>query len=93
MEANANQKTNREDVAAAVVAQYLLVLKAFADYEATAAQVALAERLFEQATELQKTGVALLFGFTFQGGCQLPTLRWTVILRPSRRRFRATFFS
>jgi len=59
VEANANQKTNREDVAAAVVAQYLLVLKAFADYEATAAQVALAERLFEQATELQKTGVAL----------------------------------
>ena len=67
MEANANQKTNREDVAAAVVAQYLLVLKAFADYEATTAQVALAERLFEQATELQKTGVALLLWLYFSG--------------------------
>jgi outer membrane protein len=58
-EANANEKTNREDVTAAVVAQYLLVLKAIADYEATSARVALAERLYTQATELQKTGVAV----------------------------------
>ena len=58
-EARANEKTSRENVTAVVVTQYLLVLRAMANYEATSARVALAERLYNQAVELQKTGIGL----------------------------------
>jgi outer membrane protein TolC len=59
VEARANEKTSRENVTALVVTQYLLVLRAMANYEATSARVALAQRLYNQAVELQKTGIGL----------------------------------
>lgn len=55
----AEENVTREDVVAAVVAQYLLVLRAFSIYDAAQARVALAERLYEQAVSLQKTGIGL----------------------------------
>lgn len=58
-EARAEEIVTRETVSLAVVSQYLLVLRAQATYEAAKARVALAERLFHQAEELQKTGVGL----------------------------------
>ena len=42
----AEENVTREDVVAAVVAQYLLVLRAFSIYDAAQARVALAERLY-----------------------------------------------
>jgi outer membrane protein len=58
-ESVAVESVTREDVIAAVVAQYLLVLRAFAIYDAAQSRVALAERLYEQAASLQKTGIGL----------------------------------
>jgi outer membrane protein TolC len=58
-EARAEENVTREDVTAAVVTQYLLVLRAFAVYEAARARAALAERLYEQAANMQKTGIGL----------------------------------
>jgi outer membrane protein len=59
VESRANENAARENVTAAVVTQYLLVLRAMANYEATSARVSLAERLYNQAVELQKTGIGL----------------------------------
>jgi outer membrane protein len=58
-ETRAEENVTREDVVAAVVAQYLLVLRAFAIFDAAKSRVALAERLYEQAASLQKTGIGL----------------------------------
>ena len=58
-ESQAQENVTREDVVASVVTQYILVLRAFALYDAAKARVALAQRLFEQASNLQKTGVGL----------------------------------
>jgi outer membrane protein len=58
-EALAQENVTREDVAASVVTQYILVLRAFAIYDAAKVRVALAERLYEQASSLQKTGIGL----------------------------------
>jgi outer membrane protein len=58
-EARANERTTRETVVTAVVDQYLLILRALATRDAATARVALAQRLYDQATELQKTGVGL----------------------------------
>lgn len=58
-QARADEQTTRETVVNAVVDQYLLVLRALATRDAANARVALAERLYEQATELQKTGIGL----------------------------------
>jgi outer membrane protein len=58
-ETRAEENVTREDVIASVVTQYILVLRAFAIYDAAKARVALAERLYEQATSLQKTGIGL----------------------------------
>jgi outer membrane protein len=58
-EARAQESVTREDVAASVVTQYILVLRAIATYEAAKARVALAQRLYEQAASLEKTGVGL----------------------------------
>jgi outer membrane protein len=58
-EAQAQENVTREDVAAAVVTQYILVLRAEATYDAAKTRVALAQRLYEQAANLQKTGVGL----------------------------------
>jgi outer membrane protein TolC len=58
-QARADEKTTRETVVNAVVDQYLLVLRALATRDAAKARVALAQRLYEQAGELQKTGIGL----------------------------------
>jgi outer membrane protein len=57
--ARADENTTREIVVNAVVDQYLLILRARATRDAAQARVALAQRLYEQATELQKTGIGL----------------------------------
>ncbi|MGA7222909.1 MAG: TolC family protein [Candidatus Acidiferrales bacterium] len=58
-QARADELTARETVVNAVVDQYLLILRALASRDAAVARVALAQRLYEQATQLQKTGVGL----------------------------------
>jgi outer membrane protein len=58
-EARADEQTTRETVVNAVVNQYLLILRALATRDAANARVALAQRLYDQATELQKTGIGL----------------------------------
>jgi len=58
-QARANEQTTREIVVNAVVDQYLLILRALATRDAATARVALAQRLYDQATELQKTGIGL----------------------------------
>ena len=58
-QARADEQTTRENVVNAVVDQYLLILRALATRDAANARVALAQRLYEQATELQKTGIGL----------------------------------
>ena len=58
-EARADERTTRETVVDAVVDQYLLILRATALRDAAKARVALAQRLYDQATQLQKTGVGL----------------------------------
>jgi outer membrane protein len=58
-EARADEQTTREIVVNAVVDQYLEVLRALAEREAAASRVALAQRLYDQAAELQKTGIGL----------------------------------
>jgi outer membrane protein len=58
-EARADERTTRESVVDAVVDQYLLILRAMALRDAAKARVALAQRLYDQATEMQKTGVGL----------------------------------
>jgi len=57
--ARADEQTARETVVTAVVNQYLLVLRALATRDAVTSRVALAQRLYDQASELQKTGVGL----------------------------------
>jgi outer membrane protein TolC len=63
-ESLAVENVTREDVVATVVAQYLLVLRAFAIHDAAKARVALAERLYEQAESLQRTGIGLTIDTT-----------------------------
>jgi outer membrane protein len=58
-EARAQENVTREDVTASVVTQYILVLRALAIYDAAKARVDLAERLYTQASNLQKTGIGL----------------------------------
>jgi len=58
-EARADEQTTRETVVTAVVDQYLLVLRAIATRDAASARVALAQRLYDQASDLQKTGIGL----------------------------------
>jgi len=55
----AQESVTREQVVASVVTQYLLVLRAIATYEAAKVRVDLAQRLFEQASSLEKTGIGL----------------------------------
>jgi outer membrane protein len=58
-QARADDETTRENVVNAVVDQYLLILRALATRDAASARVTLAQRLYDQATELQKTGIGL----------------------------------
>ena len=57
--ARADEQTERESVVSAVVSQYLLVLRAYANLDAVRSRVALAQRLYDQANELQQTGIGL----------------------------------
>jgi outer membrane protein len=57
--ARADELTTREIVVTSVVDQYLLILRALATRDAANARVALAQRLYDQASELQKTGIGL----------------------------------
>jgi outer membrane protein len=59
LEARADEQTTRETVVTAVVDQYLLILRALATRDAATVRVELAQRLYDQATELQKTGIGL----------------------------------
>jgi outer membrane protein len=72
------ENVTREQVAQLVVTQYLLVLRANATYEAARSRVALAERLFEQAAELQKTGVGLAID-TVRANVELQNEKQTLI--------------
>jgi outer membrane protein len=58
-EARADEITTRENVVTAVVDQYLLILRALATRDAANSRVALAQRLYDQAAELQRTGIGL----------------------------------
>ena len=58
-QARADEQTTREIVVNAVVDQYLLILRALATRDAANVRVTLAQRLYEQAGELQKTGIGL----------------------------------
>src|SRR6202522_1023814 len=58
-QARADEQTTREIVVNAVVDQYLQILRALATRDAAKSRVALAQRLYEQAAELQKTGIGL----------------------------------
>ena len=59
LRARADEQTTREIVVNAVVDQYLLILRALATRDAASVRVKLAQRLYEQASELQKTGIGL----------------------------------
>ena len=58
-QARADEQTTREIVVNAVVDQYLLILRALATRDAASVRVKLAQRLYEQAGELQKMGIGL----------------------------------
>jgi outer membrane protein len=58
-QARADEQTTREIVVNAVVDQYLMILRALATRDAASVRVKLAQRLYEQAGELQKTGIGL----------------------------------
>lgn len=77
-EANADESVAREQVTELVVTQYLQVLRATAAYEAAVARVALAERLFQQAANLEKTGVGLAID-TVRANVELQNERQTLI--------------
>lgn len=74
--ARARETVSREDVTLAVVAQYLLVLRAFATYDAARSRVALAQRLLDQAVHQQATGL----------GVRIDTVRANVELRNEQQR-------
>ncbi len=56
---SAQESVTREQLSASVVGLYLQVLRAFAVYEDAKARVDLAQRLFDQAANLEKTGIGL----------------------------------
>ena len=74
-ESQADERTARETVVSAVVDQYLLILRAMALRDAAKARVDLAQRLYDQASNLQKTGV----------GLNIDTLRANVELQNERQ--------
>jgi outer membrane protein TolC len=58
-EARADELTVRQNVVTAVVDQYLMILNALATRDAAKVRVELAQRLYDQAVELQRTGIGL----------------------------------
>ncbi|MGA7920338.1 MAG: TolC family protein [Candidatus Acidiferrales bacterium] len=77
-QARADEQTTREIVVNAVVDQYLMILRALATRDAASARVALAQRLYEQAVELQKTGIGLSID-TVRANVELQNERQTLI--------------
>ena len=77
-EAAADENVAREQVTQLVVTQYLLVLRAAAAYEAAASRVALAERLYQQAADMEKTGVGLSID-TVRANVELQNEKQTLI--------------
>jgi outer membrane protein len=77
-QSRSDELTTRETVVNAVVDQYLLILRALATRDAANARVALAQRLYEQATSLQKTGVGLNID-TVRANVELQNERQTLI--------------
>jgi len=73
--ANFDESATREQITTAVVTRYLAVLEAMANETAVAARVALAQRLFDQAQRLEKTGV----------GTAIDTLRAQVELQNEKQ--------
>ena len=74
--ARARETISREDITNAVVAQYLLILKAFATYDAARSRVVLAQRLYDQAAHQQTTGL----------GVRIDTVRADVELQNEQQR-------
>jgi outer membrane protein len=66
-----DRNSTREEIVSSVVTSYLLVLRAKATLDATQARRELAQRLFDQAAQLEKSGV----------GIRLDTLRANVELQ------------
>jgi outer membrane protein len=66
----------REQITAVIVAQYLSILRATANRDAAAARVDLAQRLYDQAQQLQKAGV----------GTDIDALRAQVELQNEKQR-------
>ena len=71
-----DESAAREQITTAVVTQYLAVLQGIANQKDVEARVALAQRLFEQAQRLEKTGV----------GTAIDTLRAQVELQNEKQR-------
>ncbi len=71
-----DESSVREAVTAAVVTQYLSVLQAIANEKAVTARVTLAQRLYDQASRVEKTGV----------GTTIDTLRAQVELQNEKQR-------
>jgi outer membrane protein TolC len=71
-----DETTVREQITAEVVTQYLLVLRATADKEAAVARVDLAQRLYDQARQVQQAGV----------GTDIDALRAQVELQNEKQR-------
>jgi outer membrane protein len=76
--ARADEQTTREIVVNAVVDQYLQILRALATRDAASVRVKLAQRLYEQAEELQKTGIGLNID-TVRANVELQNERQTLI--------------
>src|ERR1700730_4012848 len=70
------ETTEREQITALIVARYLGVLRAAANRDAAASRVELAQRLYDQALQLQKSGV----------GTDIDTLRAQVELQNEKQR-------
>ncbi|HEX7360196.1 MAG TPA: TolC family protein [Bryobacteraceae bacterium] len=70
------ESATREQITAIVVARYFIALRATANREAAAARVQLAQRLYDQAAHLQKTGV----------GTEIDVLRAQVELQNEKQR-------
>lgn len=77
-EAAADEKTAREQAVGAVVGQYLLILRAIANRDAAASRVELAQRLFDQAKELERTGIGLSID-TVRANVELQNEKQTLI--------------
>jgi outer membrane protein len=70
------ETTEREQITSLIVAEYLGILRAAANRDAAASRVELAQRLYDQALQLQKTGV----------GTDIDTLRAQVELQNEKQR-------